>query len=462
MERQSLEALSTIDKARLVNEDASAYGTFAEIGAGQEVARYFFQAGFASQTIAKTMSAYDMQFSDAIYGQERSYVCFARVDKMLEKEYSLLEERLKKREIPTKYFVLADTVATGSKRVNRAGHGWVGFKFQASPGAEPSKVVIHVRLSGKSSLEQQAELGKVGVNLVYGCIHLHGDPRKLISSLGENIDKDCLEVDSIRFSGPVFEGINNRLMQIELVKQGLTEAVMFNSKGEISSPSEILYKKHIVATRGTFRPITKMKLQMLETAYDHFTTKNDYDEKTVIKVCEISTDLLYNEGEIDPQDFLARIDMLSSLGLSVLISGHRDDFSLVEYLNRYSSLSRALVLGMHNVSKVFEATSYDHVSGGILQAFGLFEKCQTQLFLYPIFTENGLVSLEELNLEKASKLLINYFLQVGLVEVLENKVKDVYVSPGQVCKVLKEGGDISGLVPKQTAGLLKNRKLYSK
>lgn len=455
-----MKTLSTLEKAKAVNEDASAYGTFAEIGGGQEVARYFFQAGLASQTIAKTMSAYDMQFSDAIYGQEKSYVCQARVDKMLSKEYSLLEERLKAREIPTKYFVLADTVATGSKRVNRAGHGWVGFKFQATPQSEPSKVVIHVRLSGKSAVEQQAELGKVGVNLVYGCMYLNSDPRELIKSLGDNIDHTCLEVDSIRFSGPALGEINNRLMQIELVKQGLTDAVMFNNKGDISSPSELLYKKHIVATRGTFRPITKMKLQMLEAGFDHFLQTHKGDHESVVKVCEISTDLLYNEGEVNPKDFLARIDMLSSLGLTVLISRHRDDFALVEYLNRYSSLSRALVLGTHNVSKVFDAQSYEHISGGILQAFGLFEKCSTQLYLYPIYTDKGLVSLDQLNLPKASSLLINYLVQVGQVEILDNKNQDIYVSPDQVCKLLQQGGDISKMVPENTAGIIKDRKLY--
>lgn len=449
-----------IEKAKSINEDTGIYGTFAEIGAGQEVARFFFQAGQASKTIAKTMSAYDMKFSDAIYGPEKSYVCHPRVNKMLEKEYDLLEERLTERKIPTRFFVFADTVATGSKRRNTAGHGWVGVKFQHEVGAKPSKVILHIRLLGKSNIEQQVALGKVGVNLVHACFNSHENPGELIRLLSDDVDINTIEIDSIRMTGPCFDSINNRMMQIELVKKGLSSGVMFNSKGHISSPSELLYKKHVVAIRGTFRPITTAKAKMLETARETFSNTIATGNNDTLAVCEISTDLLYQSGDVDKEDFLARVDMLAGLGYAVLVSSYKDDFSLVEYLNRYSPLSRALVLGTHNLNKILDKNSYKHLVGGLLEALGLMLSHNTYLFLYPIMTHSGMLNVEDVKLSDENKLLLDYLMNSGLVKILENKTSDLYISPSEVCELIKEGKEIDNYVPESVVTIVKDRCLY--
>jgi hypothetical protein len=200
--KEKTELLTTAHKARRINFDAPIYGTFAEIGAGQEVAREFFHAGGASGTIAKSISAYDMVFSDAIYGKSPRYVSRERLNLMLDHEYGLLVERLSEiRGDRTNFFVFADTVATSNPQGTNEAHGWLGIRFQAAPSSEPSEIVLHVRMRDKDTVLQQQALGIVGVNLIYGALYLRSDPRELIESLQDNLGTDKIEVDMLRFRG---------------------------------------------------------------------------------------------------------------------------------------------------------------------------------------------------------------------------------------------------------------------
>src|SRR5213083_1202700 len=224
--------IGTDEKALQINLDATKYGTFAEIGAGQEVARRFFRVGGAAGTIAKTMSAYDMTFSDAIYGPTDRYVSRVRLQTMLDHEYALLVERLdRKLGRERTFFVFADTVAARSFKQHNESHGWLGVRFQEEPRGEPSQIIIHVRMLDESHVDQQEGLGIIGVNLLYGAFY-HHQPEKLIASLQENLAPDRIQVDMIKFSGLAFSKIDNRLMSLQLVSQGLTDAIMFTADGE--------------------------------------------------------------------------------------------------------------------------------------------------------------------------------------------------------------------------------------
>lgn len=449
-----------LSKAKEINKSPSCYGTFAEIGAGQEVARFFFQAGGASATVAKTMSAYDMEFSDAIYGSEKSYVCISRVFKMLDHEYELLERRLSNKKESRRFFVYANSVATGSKRRKTHGHGWAGVRFQRHPEEQPSEVFIHLRMLAENINDQQTFVGVAGVNLLHACLHHYDDPAEIISALGEGLRLEDFEIDSVRFSGPAFEKVDNRVMQIDLVRKGLTSAVMYNHDGEISSPSELLFRKHAVAIRGSFRPVTNVKIDMLEQGLKHFKQKTGVSGEDIRVICEITTEELYVGGDVVGEDFLARVDMLASLGYAVMVSNHKDDFSLVHLMRRYSTLSRSLILGSHNLHKILDKRNYRHLVGGLLEALGLMLNGGTHLYLYPINTEDGPLTIEKLDLSPENRILVNYLLEAGLVEQLDTASELEYVSPSEVVHAIQNKEDVSHLIPEKVYSIIKHRNIY--
>src|SRR4051812_20148631 len=311
--------LGTNKKAFQINLDAKKYGTFAEIGAGQEVARRFFQVGGAAGTVAKTMSAYDMTFSDAIYGPTDRYVGRVRLQTMLEREYDLLIERLdKKLGIHRTFFVFADTVAARSFKERNESHGWLGVRFQSQPRGQPSQIIVHVRLLDKANVEQQEALGVIGVNLLHGAFYCR-DPEKLISSLQENLAPGRIEVDMIKFSGPLFQTVDNRLMSLQLVSQGLTDAVMFKADGETVQPAEVFYKKAILVERGSFRPVTYATNDMLDGARRVFLKQCDCSMEDIEVLMEMTGEICRADGDLDRDVFLARVDILRALGRTVLI-----------------------------------------------------------------------------------------------------------------------------------------------
>src|SRR5471030_1628358 len=379
------ELLTSNRKALTINLADAQYGTFAEIGAGQEVARQFFQAGGASGTIAKTISAYDMTFSDAIYGKAPRYVSRERLALMLDREYKLLLERLAaQRGDHTTFFAFADTVATRNFKGTNESHGWMGVRFQTTPGGEPSDIVLHVRMWDKDAVLQQQALGIIGLNVIYGAFHYHADPRKFIESLLDNLTADRIEVDMLKFSGPAFTGVDNRLMSLYLVQHGLTNAVMFGQSGEVLQPSEVLYKKAILVERGSFRPVTHVNVDMLNCATAQFVQEPLVKGKDVIVLMEITMNNLLAAGELDAHDFLSRVDLLGDIGFNVLISNYSEYYRLTSYFRRYTKEMIGVAMGINNLLEIFNEKYYENLEGGILENFGRLFRQSVKLYIYPM------------------------------------------------------------------------------
>jgi len=379
------ELLTTSQKALTINLDALKYGTFAEIGAGQEVAREFFQAGGASGTIAKSISAYDMVFSDAIYGKAPRYVSRERLKLMLDHEYQLLIDRLSgSRGDRTSFFVFADTVATSNYKGTNEAHGWLGFRFQTEPKSEPSEIVLHVRMWDKEAVLQQQALGIVGVNFIYGAIYYRDNLGKLIESLRDNLGTDRIEIDMLRFSGPAFSTVDNRLMSLYLVQFGLTNAVMFGQKGEVLQPSEVLHKKAILVERGSFRPVTLVNVDMLNCATAQFVQEPVVKGKDMVVLMEITMNNLLAAGALDAHDFLSRVDLLADIGFTVLISNYSEYYRLTSYFRRYTKEMIGVAMGINNLIEIFNEKYYENLEGGILESFGRLFRNSVKLYIYPM------------------------------------------------------------------------------
>ena len=382
------ELLTTNQKALTINLDVPKYGTFAEIGAGQEVAREFFQAGGASGTIAKSISAYDMVFSDAIYGKAPRYVSRERLKLMLDHEYQLLVDRLSgSRGDHTNFFVFADTVATSNFKGTNEAHGWLGFRFQTEPKGEPSEIVLHVRMWDKEAVLQQQALGIVGVNFIYGALYYRSDLGKLIESLRDNLGMDRIEIDMLRFSGPAFAKVDNRLMSLFLVKFGLTNAVMFGKEGEVLQPSEVLHKKAILVERGSFRPVTHVNVDMLNCATAQFVQEPLVKGKDMIVLMEITMNNLLAAGALDAHDFLSRVDLLADIGFTVLISNYSEYYRLTSYFRRYTKEMIGVAMGINNLIEIFNEKYYENLEGGILESFGRLFRNSVKLYIYPMRKE---------------------------------------------------------------------------
>ncbi len=386
MSEPATEPLSANRKAQTINADGSRYGTFAEIGAGQEVVRHFFQAGHASGTIAKTISAYDMVFSDAIYGKAPRYVSRERLVTMLDHEYSLLEERLAQTRGPqTAFFAFADTVTTKSHQSADA-HGWMGIRFQIRPQEAPNDIILHLRMWDKEAVQQQEALGIVGVNFIYGAFNYRTSPEKFVRSLVDDLSTDRIEVDMLKFSGPAFAQVDNRLLSLLLVQTGLTNAVMFSPDGDVLQPSEVLYRKAILVERGSFRPVTRVNIDMLNCATAQFLQEAAVKGRPVMVLMEITMNNLLASGRLDPVDFLARVDLLGAIGYTVLISNYSEFYRLTSYFRRYTPEMIGVALGVNNLIEIFNEKYYENLPGGILESFGRMFRNAVKLYVYPMKT----------------------------------------------------------------------------
>ena len=377
--------LSPTQKALAINLDDSIYGSFVEIGAGQEVVRNFFRVGSASGTIAKTMSAYDKDFSDAIYGKEPDgrYVSKSRLEKMLQKEYSLLEERLNIENFKeTRYFAFADTISTINYSKTIKGNGWIGLRFQLTPSQKPSNFIIHVLLNDADAQLQQETVGIIGTNMLHACFN-ETDPKEILKHLYDNLSKDKVQIDMIEVLGPAFDYADNRLLSLTLVKERMTNAVIFTPDGMNQQPSDILYKKNIVTIRGSFRPVTKVNIDMLERGLNEFKKNTKVKEENIQLLFEITLSNLKAEGEVDERDFLDRVDILCSLGYTVMISNYKKYYKLIEYLSQFTKLRMGLILGVDNLVGMFDEQYYRNLNGGIMEAFGIIFTRDIRFYLYP-------------------------------------------------------------------------------
>ncbi|MDC0372020.1 TonB-dependent receptor [Flavobacteriaceae bacterium] len=455
------------DKALRINLNKNIYGTFAEIGAGQETVRHFFRAGGASGTIAKAMSAYDKEFSDAIYGVEgdRRYVTENRLRKMLTHEVKLIEERIPRKDQPNKmFFSYANTVTTIDFAKRFKGHGWVGIKYQIDPSQAYNEIILHVRFKENDARLQQETLGKLGTNLIYGAFYKHNMPKKLLRYLYDHISKDQLEIDTINFSGPLFKEVDNRLMSLQLVKNGMTDAVMFAPDGNNVLPARVLYKKNILAFRGSFRPVTRVNVDMYENSFEMFKKENKVDPEKTQVVFEITlSNLRASGGEIDEQDFMDRARLLCSLGQTVLISNFQEYYKLVEYFNLYSKKRMVLSMGVNNLIDIFDEKYYRHLSGGILEAFGkLFHK-DLKVYLYPMLSEEGtLITSENLKVHPRMKELYKFFKYTGkLVDIKNYRPEILNIFSRKVLKMIAKGEDgWEPLLPSVVSNMIKEQQLF--
>ncbi len=459
------ESLGTHQKALRINLDTAKYGTFAEIGAGQEVARWFFRVGAAAGTVAKTMSAYDMTFSDAIYGAVHRYVSRRRLVTMLDHEYGLLLERLgPNRGESTRFFAFADTVVARSYSRKEDAHGWMGIRFQDRPGAPPSQIVIHVRPWDKENIQQQEAFGILGVNLVFGALYLFNDPVDLTLSLVENLSIDRMEVDMIDFSGPAFEDVDNRLMSLILVQNGLTNAAMFTADGENVQPADELYRKCILVERGNFRPVTNVTLDMLDCARRQFEKEEKVTDQDIVELMEMTLRNLMSEGEINHRDFLDRVDILSALGKTVLISNYAEFHRLAAYLFRYTRQKIGIVMGVPTLRELFDEKYYADLAGGILESFGRMFKHDLKLYVYPLLDQaNGqLVTLANHQVPSHLRHLYAYLMENDFMEDIRGfKREYLPIFSREVLRKLREGdSDWEHMVPAEVARIIKQRQLF--
>jgi hypothetical protein len=454
------------DKALRINLNENIYGTFAEIGAGQETVRQFFRAGGASGTIAKAMSAYDKAFSDAIYGIEsdKRYVTEARLRKMLTHEINLIEQRLSREEHPNKFFFsYANTVATIDFAKKYKGHGWVGIKYQIDPNEAYNEIILHIRFKENDARLQQETLGILGTNLIYGAYYKYNQPKKLLKYLYDHLDKDQLEIDTINFSGPVFENVDNRLMSLQLVKNGMTDAVMFAPDGNNVLPARVLYKKNILALRGSFRPVTNVNMDMYKKSLDMFINENKVDEDNTQVIFEITLSNLRAEGEIDEQDFMDRAKLLCSLGQTVLISNFQEYYKLVEYFSQYTKSRMGLAMGVNNLVDIFDQKYYTHLSGGILEAFGKLFFKDLRVYLYPMKNDDGtLTTSDNVKVHPRMKELYKFFKYNGKVIDIEDVNQDsLVVFSRKVLKMISKGEDgWQEMLPEGVSKLIMEKSLF--
>jgi len=454
------------DKALRINLNENIYGTFSEIGAGQETVRQFFRAGGGSGTIAKAMSAYDKDFSDAIYGIEddKRYVTEARLRKMLDHEINLIEQRITRDKHPHKmFFSYANTVATIDFAKKYKGHGWVGIKYQVDAEQEYNEIVLHIRFKENDARLQQETLGKLGTNLIYGAFYKYNEPRKLLRYLYDHLDKDQLEIDTINFSGPVFENVDNRLMSLQLVKNDMTDAVMFAPDGNNVLPARVLYKKNILTLRGSFRPVTKVNMDMYKKSLEMFLKENKVEEDKTQVIFEITLSNLRAEGEIDEQDFMDRAKLLCSLGQTVLISNFQEYYKLVEYFSQYSKARMGLAMGVNNLVDIFDEKYYRQLSGGILEAFGKLFFKDLRVYLYPMENEDGtLTTSDNLKVHPRMKELYKFFKYNGkVVDITDYDPSTLTIFSRQVLSMIAKGEDgWQSMLPEGVSKLIMEKSLF--
>ncbi len=461
-------SLGQKQKALEINLNPNIYGTFAEIGAGQEVARHFFRAGGAAGTIAKSISAYDMTMSDAVYGKEVSgrYVCEDRLKKMLDTEYDILTTRLTDiRHGETTFFAYADTVSAKSYKGTGENHGWIGIKFQHKPKAKPSQVIIHMSMLDAENIQQQEAIGLLGVNLIYAVYHDVSDRANFVSGLMDGLTTSRMQIDMIRISGEAFQGVDSRLLSLELVKMGLCEAIIFDVDGEVLQASDVLYKKNVLVVRGGYRPPTNLSLDMLECGLKKFKNSLVQSEKdNIIVIPEISMSLLLDRGHVDNEDFLARVDLLSALGQKVLISNSESYSDLNMFFTKYAKKKIAFVMASYNLEEILSPAKYVSTKFGLLGSLGTLLEPNTKLYIYPACDDetNEIKKIESMIISPELKLLMQYLLQNNYVENIEDFNPEVVgIWSRKILKMIQDGTvGWEKFVPPSVAKTVKTKCLF--
>ena len=461
--RQQIE---THQKALEINLNEHIYGTFAEIGAGQEVARHFFQAGGAAGTIAKTMSAYDKIYSDEIYGVEPSgrYVCESRLYKMLNHEYDLMESRLQMERSESCFFVFADTIAAINYHKTIKGDGWLGIRFQLKPQSPPNDLVLHVRMLDNDNKQQQQAIGVLGVNLIYACHHYFDKPEQLLLSLMDNLH-GRIKIDMVRLTGPQFMDIDNRLLCLYLVKNQLSELSIFGPNGQSLHASEFLYRKYLMVVQGSFRPPTLTDVDLINSSYQKF--KQDptiQSDKTNLLVEMPLESLSKNGDDPDLKDFMDRTTLLNALGYSVMVSACSDHHVMNQYFADYKIGQLAIVMQARDLLTLINEKYYQNQKGRLLAAFGELFSHKLRVYTYPTLQEGNeeWMTAENLPVPEGVKFLYRHLMdnqQIIDVAPLDPNVLNIFQD--QVLHLIREGQtEWERMVPPKIARLIKSDHLF--
>ena len=428
---------TTLEKALRLNLDRDIYGTFAEIGAGQEVADWFFRAGGASGTVAKTMSAYDMTFSDEIYGKTPRYVSRQRLEAMLQHEFNILQQRLDdQRGERTTFFALANTVrARGFNDRDQECHGWVGIRFQTEPRGPSSDILLHVRLLDDTNREQADAIGILGVNLVWAAFHERQTLRSVLGGLMQGLNRWRLEIDMAKCRGPAFPRaeFDDRLAALALIENGLTDAALFRADGEIVQPSDALYRRPVLIKRGTFDPITRLNLDMLERGRAAFVADFGAEAEGHLEILEMTLhNLTADTDGVSHDDFLARAEILQALGKDVLLSKYSEFHRLSGYLARHTKMPVGIVLGLPLFEELFNPCWYSDLAGGVIESFGRLFRNQVRLYVYPSgdHATGRIRTAREARLDPPNEHLLRYFLETQSVRPIDDGLRECLFETG--------------------------------
>jgi hypothetical protein len=454
----------TLQKALQINLDPRWYGTIAEIGAGQEVARWFFRAGGAAGTVAKSMSAYDMAVSDAVYGKADRYVSKGRLQAMLDHEFQLNLDRLgDERGDETAFFAFADTVVARSYRGGNECHGWMGVKFQSHPRDEASQIVLHVRMLDAEAALQQEALGVVGVNLLHAAFFQHHESERLLESLLDRLTTGRIEIDMIELTGIEFRAVDNRLMALKLVQLGLSGAAMFGPDRQVLQPSEVLRKKAILVERGSFRPPTVVNIDMLEAAKAKFAADPAVAERQILTLTELTMANLRAGGDVvDRRDFLARADLLAACGLTVLISDYVHYHRLAAYLAWRTDGRIGMVMGVPSLIDLFDESHHAELPGGILESVGRLFKNDLRLYVYPMLRGDEVVTVDTVTVAGELQPLFDYLAGRGSFVGLDNYKTDYLpiLSRDVLKRIPTDDASWESMVPPEVCDAIKRRGFF--
>jgi hypothetical protein len=383
----SAQKLDTHHKALTLNLDPSKFGSFAEIGAGQEVARWFLLVGGASGTVAKTISAYDKEVSDDLYGSSAHYVSKQRLEAMLDSEWTqLLTQLSKTRGSHTRFFSFVDTISARNFAGTNEPHGWVGLRFQLEPGGPFSDILLHINMLDPANVREQEAIGTLGVNLIYAAFYELQTRESFLEGVTQDVVKDRIEIDYIDLRGPAFETWDIRALPAYVVSAGFAEAVYFSSKGSAVPPTEALYKKAVVLAPGYFGHVDHAQVHAALLASGVQQLRNELGETHESPVgffCLTASSLAANGPPPQIPDLMRRIDALLSTGNDVLLFRRRELYGMAALVNRYTKAPVRFVSGLSLVIRAFEDL-YGNLQGSSLEALGRLFTQNVRVYAYPM------------------------------------------------------------------------------